>query len=49
MGRVGEGSGPTEWYASLPLVTKTFFTALILSAASVNFGIIDAQNLLFSW
>ena len=46
---VGAGSSPQEWYASLPLVTKTFFTALVLSAASVQFGVLDPQKLLFSW
>ena len=46
---VNSGTSPDEWYKSLPLVTKILFTGTLISAAVVNFGIVDQASLILYW
>jgi Derlin-2/3 len=48
-GEVGDIPGPDAWFKALPIVTQYWFGATIVITLSVNFGIIDAYQIMWSW
>lgn len=48
-GGVGDTPGPDAWFKALPIVTQYWFGATIVVTLSVNFGVIDAYKIMWSW
>lgn len=42
-----DSGGPQQWYESIPLVTKHWLTATILTTVSCNFGIFPIMKVIF--
>lgn len=48
--QLGEtGGGPQDWFQSLPLVTRYWFGAALLTTCGGNFGFFSVMKLLYSW
>lgn len=41
--------GPQQWYESLPIVTKHWLSAALITTVSCNFGIIKIMNIIFNY
>ena len=42
-------SSPTEWYASLPPLTRAYGTGVVVATVGAKFGLISPYALLLSW
>ena len=48
--QLGEtGGGPQDWFQSLPLVTRYWFGAALLTTCGGNFGFFNVMKLIYSW
>ena len=41
--------GPQAWFHSLPLVTKYWFGAALITTIAGNFGFVNVMKLIFDW
>jgi Derlin-2/3 len=49
MGQVGDTPGPSEMFKALPIITQYWFGATLAITLSVNFNIISAYQVMWSW
>jgi Derlin-2/3 len=43
------GDSPAEWYASLPPISKFWFTSCVASTLGVQFGFLQVQSMMMYW
>lgn len=46
---VDDGGGPQAWFQSLPVVTRYWFGAALLTTCAANFGFVDPMKLIYVW
>lgn len=49
IGGVGDAQGPGSWFQSLPIITKAWFGASLVTTLAVNFQIIPGGQIIWNW
>lgn len=47
--QLGDTGGPQDWFQSLPLVTRYWFGAALLTTCGANFGFFSPMKLIYIW
>ena len=46
---VGDADSISDWYASIPIITKVMVTSTVAIAGALSLGVVDPFQLIFEW